>query len=155
MRTSILAAFCLLAVVLVAPRAGAQVYPRSTPAPLAELPGGTRDLGGYAEVSLLEGMLTMMQAAEASRRHGLLYSANVAGFQNALPNATLLANGHTGYASEPVDGVAATQGSLGYGPVVSAGANVGCQLTAFGTYSQVYYLGIDDSERVLTAFGLR
>lgn len=76
---------------------------------------------------------TVQLAAEdyAVRNDGI-YGAAVGDIQPLLPAGALLDNAFTGNATEPVLGVAAATGQVGYAPIDVGGVLVGYSITGFG-----------------------
>jgi type IV pilus assembly protein PilA len=93
------------------------------------------------EASTKSNCHTVQLAAEDfSVQNDGVYSANVAGFQAALPSGALLTNPFTKAVTEPVDGAAATPGQTGYVVIAQGGTNVGYTINGFGKTIEVISL---------------
>jgi len=90
----------------------------------------------------IESVYIVAAAAEraAESRDGL-YSPNVASFYRFLPGGMPLMNGATAYRTEPVDGMAAAPGAIGYVPIAMGYYNVGYTISAFGRDATVGVYG--------------
>ena len=86
----------------------------------------------------------VVNAVQAYKAQHNVYPERVYDFVSFLPNGEYLTNPYSSYATEPVDGTAASQGEAAYQPVFDVNDNVvGCNITGYGEYLGIYHQHLD------------